>query len=97
MKKLIHPWTLPFMFVVVLVYGITNSPEAYAAKDSVIVPAVIYNGETIPSVNLPEVEIVAEKGSAKTVDGNLKTKNKNTSSPKRYGPKQIYIKIVYNS
>ena len=89
--------TLPFMlmFAFVLVYGIANSPKAYAAEDSVIVPAVICNGEIIPHVNLPEVEIVAEKGNAKTADGNLK--NKNTPSPNRYGPKQVYIRIVYNS
>lgn len=95
MKKLINPFTFPIMSVFLFVYGITNSEEVYAAEDSVIVPAVIYNGETIPHVNLPEVEIVAAKGNAKTTDGNIKSKN--TPSPNRYGPKQVYIKMVYNS
>lgn len=97
MKKLIHPWTLPFMFVFVMIYGITNSPDVYAAEDSIVVPAVIYNGETIPCVNLPAVEIIAERNSPAKADGKLYDKNKNVSSPNRYGPKQIYIKIVYNS
>ncbi|MBA3285209.1 MAG: hypothetical protein H0U27_09160 [Nitrosopumilus sp.] len=83
MKKLILNLIMPGAFLLISFNGISKTPVVTAEANEFIVPAVIYEGETIPSVNLPEMEIVSVKCDLKANNGSRPDKKK----PIKRGPK----------
>lgn len=92
MKKLIVNLTLPCLMVLISISGISKTSDKTTKCEGYKVPAVVYQGETIPSVTLPVMEIIACK--EMTGRSDLNEKGSSTPDSKLPMPKRRQIRAT---